>query len=142
MPGVYFVSVTDRCMYSHTFQFGNGEPFTTGCTAVVEAKLFGPTLGPGEILIDICLAQRLLREVMAMYDHKNLDTLEEFQNPKCNTTVEVMAHTFYQRLFAALSQQRSAGEQLGHITKMEITVRESDVAHAGYFDENSGGLFP
>lgn len=74
----YSVSVKNRMMYAHTFTFEDGMPFTTGCTAVVTATLEGDRLGPYDILIDITVAQRLLAEVCALYDHKNLDTLDEF----------------------------------------------------------------
>jgi hypothetical protein len=33
------VAVKDRMMYAHTFVFGDGVPFTTGCTAVVTASI-------------------------------------------------------------------------------------------------------
>jgi hypothetical protein len=40
------VSVKDRMMYSHTFVFGDGVPFTTGCTAVVTASI--------EVRVSVC----------------------------------------------------------------------------------------
>ena len=40
----YSVCVKDRFMYSHTFTFDDGVPFTTGCTSVVSAVLEGNTL--------------------------------------------------------------------------------------------------
>ena len=46
-------------MYSHTFTFDDGKPFTTGCTAVVTATLEGKELGPYDILIDIIVAQNI-----------------------------------------------------------------------------------
>ena len=51
---------------------------------MVSATFEGLALGPYDILIDILVAQRLLREVMELYDHKNLDTLPEFakQHPQ------------------------------------------------------------
>jgi 6-pyruvoyl-tetrahydropterin synthase len=86
----YSVSVKDRMMYSHTFTFDDGKPFTTGCTSVVTATLEGDALGPFDILIDIMVAQQLLREVMETFDHKNLDEMEMFRGR--NTTVEVIMH--------------------------------------------------
>ena len=75
----YAVSVKDRMMYSHTFVFEDNQPFTTGCTSVATVTIEGNTLGPFDILIDICVAQQLLREAVAAYDHKNLDTLAGLQ---------------------------------------------------------------
>lgn len=59
----FSVSVRDRMMYSHTFVFDDGVPFTTGCTSVVDVTFEGATLGDYDVLIDICLAQQLLRKV-------------------------------------------------------------------------------
>ena len=104
----FSVCVKDRMMYSHTFTFDDGVPFTTGCTAVVSATFEGLALGPYDILIDILVAQRLLREVMELYDHKNLDALPEFvraDGARMNTTVEVMARAVYKQLHARLLAQ-------------------------------------
>uniref|UniRef100_A0A6U5FYV4 6-pyruvoyltetrahydropterin synthase n=1 Tax=Calcidiscus leptoporus TaxID=127549 RepID=A0A6U5FYV4_9EUKA len=145
----YSISVKDRMMYSHTFTFGDGVPFTTGCTSVVTATLEGEALGPHEILIDILVAQQLLRECCALYDHKNLDTLAEFRRADSslmNTTVEVMAKAIYQQLLLRLrshhAEHSSAdGKGLGAITGLRITLEESDVASASYWEANAKGLF-
>ena len=79
---------------------GGSEPFTTGCTAVVQVKVFGRhcaqlslccaralqscgrSLGEGDVLMDISVGQQLLREIMMRYDHKNLDMLDTLRvNP-------------------------------------------------------------
>ena len=52
----YAVSVRDRCMYSHSLKFGDAPPFRTGCTAVVDAKLQGPSLTSDGVLCDILAA--------------------------------------------------------------------------------------
>ena len=145
----FSVCVKDRMMYSHTFTFDDGVPFTTGCTAVVSATFEGLALGPYDILIDILVAQRLLREVMELYDHKNLDTLPEFARPdgsRCNTTVEVMARAVYQRLHERLQAHHQSvvatdGKGLGAVTAMHIKLEESDVASASYWETDAQGLF-
>ncbi|CAK0796648.1 unnamed protein product [Prorocentrum cordatum] len=133
-------------MYSHTFRFGGKEPFTTGCTAVVQVRVHGRELGVDSVLLDISEAQRLLRGAMAAYDHKNLDELEEFQSPRRNTTVEVVAHAVFKRMYEGLKEHHDDlmsfdGVGLSAVTKMEVSVQESDVAFAGYFEENPQGLF-
>jgi 6-pyruvoyl-tetrahydropterin synthase len=149
----YAVSVKDRMMYSHTFTFDDGKPFTTGCTAVVTATLEGSKLGPYDILIDILEAQRLLREVMSLYDHHNLDNMPEFATgggsnglQKRNTTVEVMAKAVYDQLHARLAAHHTEvsvtdGKGLGAVTGLHIKLEETDVASASYFDSNPAGLF-
>ncbi|CAE7221522.1 unnamed protein product [Symbiodinium necroappetens] len=151
--GTFFIGVQDRCMYSHTFHFSGSEPFTTGCTAVVQVKVFGRSLGEGDVLMDISVGQQLLREIMVRYDHKNLDELdvlvpggplavaeEEFQTPsRRNTTVEVMAEAVHKRFVSGLKQhlaeELARGKTLGSISKVEVVVKESDVAFAGFGEE-------
>mmetsp|Transcript_10027 Transcript_10027/g.29958 ORF Transcript_10027/g.29958 Transcript_10027/m.29958 type:complete len:187 (-) Transcript_10027:41-601(-) len=142
--GGFSVQVTDRCMYSHTLQFGNSEPFRTGCTAVVRAGLHGPDLGPDGVLVDIDVVRQLLREILAGYDHRDLGLLPEFAG--LNTTVEVVARAVHGSLLAGLREHRkqtaAAGEpeSMGRITRLEVLVRESDIASAGYFEEDPEGL--
>ena len=142
--GGWSVSVKDRMMYSHTFTFDDGKPFTTGCTAVVTATLEGKELGPYAILIDIIVAQNILREVMELYDHKNLDTLAAFKGR--NTTVEVMAKAVCDELYSRLAAHHcrhsmSDGKGLGAVTGIHIDLEESDVAKASYFRSDPSGLF-
>lgn len=144
----FAVCVKDRMMYSHTFTFDDGVPFTTGCTSVVSATFEGNVLGPYDILIDILVAQKLLRECCELYDHKNLDTLPEFRRADdslMNTTVEIMARSVFQQLRARLQAHHKEhkptdGKGLGALTGLRITLEESDVASASYWEENAAGL--
>ena len=38
------------------------------------------SLGEGDVLMDISVGQRLLRDIMMRYDHKNLDMLDACLN--------------------------------------------------------------
>ena len=140
-------------MYAHTFLFDDGVPFTTGCTSVVTATVEGKELGPYDILIDIIVAQKLLREVMMLYDHKNLDTLAEFQTGggvdgscKRNTTVEVMSKAVFDKLMDALRKHHEEhaatdGKGLGAITGLHVKLQETDVASASYGESHPTGIF-
>ncbi|KAJ8612551.1 hypothetical protein CTAYLR_003728 [Chrysophaeum taylorii] len=122
------VGVRERCMYSHSLRFGSDPPFRTGCTAVVDALFEGESLTDDGVLIDIILAQHVstkLRQVLDTYDHKDLDELEEFKDK--NTTVEVVARAIFDKYRV--------------VTRLEITVRESDVARASYYQQVKTGLF-
>ncbi len=93
------------------------------------------------------MAQRLLRDVVALYDHKNLDALPEFvraDGTRINTTVEVMARAVFKALFERLADHhRSATDDkgLGTVTGLRVKLEESDVASASYWESNPGGLF-
>jgi len=91
---------------------------------------------------------------MAIFDHKDLDGVTGvFQHD--NTTVEVVAQGIFgcyaSRLlskgFAGPYSHRELGltRVAGLVTRLEITVSESDVAKASCFEERSadrGGIFP
>lgn len=117
-------------MYSHTLKFGDALPFRTGCTVVVDAKFEGSLLKEDGVLIDILVAQTKLRMVMEEFDHKDLDTLFDANT---NTTVEVIASEMFRRYRAHL------GDSIGsEVDRLEIVVRESDVAYASYYEKLNG----
>ena len=66
----YTVTVRDRCMYSHTLKFGDGDGFRTGCTAVVDAVFTGGALTDDGVLIDITVAQCVPRAAPRARDLK------------------------------------------------------------------------
>ena len=49
---MYSITVRDRCAYALSLKLGNAPLFRTGVTALVDAKLSGPELGPDGLLID------------------------------------------------------------------------------------------
>jgi len=77
---------------------------------------------------------------MAIFDHKDLDGVTGvFQHD--NTTVEVVA----QGIFGCYASRLLSKGFAGLVTRLEITVSESDVAKASCFEERSadrGGIFP
>lgn len=149
----YTVTVRDRCMYSHTLKFGDGDGFRTGCTAVVDAVFTGGALTDDGVLIDITVAQcvpraaprardlalrrrRALKDVLEAYDHRDLDAVDDFRGK--NTTVEVVARGIFDRYVAAIKAMGSGA--CAPVSRLEITVKESDVASASYFEEDPAGL--
>jgi 6-pyruvoyl-tetrahydropterin synthase len=128
----YTVRVRDRCMYSHSLKFGDDAPFRTGCTAVVDATFTGPTLTADGVLVDITVAQAVLREVLAKYDHADLDNEPDFAGK--NTTVEVVAAVVHAHFVASIKHRGWTGAP---VTRFEIEVKESDVAAASYFTEGT-----
>ena len=129
----YAVSVRDRCMYSHSLKFGDAPPFRTGCTAVVDAKLQGPSLTSDGVLCDILAAQKALKNVLEVLDHADLDTLPGLEGT--NTTVEVVAKFIFDAFVGELK-----GSGAAKVTRVEIRVAESDVATASYYEEDASGV--
>ena len=129
----YAVSVRDRCMYSHSLKFGDAPAFRTGCTAVVDAKLQGPSLTGDGVLCDILAAQKALKNVLDVLDHADLDTLPGLEG--ANTTVEVVAKFIFDAFVGEMN-----GSGAAKITRVEIRVAESDVATASYYEESADGV--
>ena len=76
--------------------------------------------------------RRALRDVLSTYDHKDLDALDDFAG--LNTTVEVVARAIFRRYVAAIKAMGTGA--CAPIKRLEITVKESDVAAASYFEED------
>ena len=98
----------------------------------------GDSLTRDGVLVDITVAQSVLREVLAKLDHADLDRLDAFAGR--NSTVEVVA----QAVFADYVETfRARGASGAPVSRLEVSVRESDVAAASYYEEDAGeGLLP
>jgi 6-pyruvoyl-tetrahydropterin synthase len=122
---VFTVTVRDHMMIAHSF---SGEVFGPaqrlhGATYVVDAAFSGPELGPDGILLDIGAAGSALREVLGGLTYRNLDDEPDFAGT--NTSTEVLARTVADRLAARAAE-------LGPVTRLVVTLRESHVAWASY----------
>ena len=71
---MYSITVKDRCAYALSLKLGNAPLFRTGVTALVDAKLSGPELGPDGLLIDFVAVQLALLEVIRLSPSPRLTT--------------------------------------------------------------------
>ena len=115
-------------MYAHSFKgelFGPAQNLH-GMTLVVDAIFRGPKLeADAGYLLDICLAEEILGDVLGKYHQQNLDDLPEFQG--VNTTCETMAEAIWRGIAEALPPtQRNA------VAVLTIRTRESDLAYVEY----------
>ena len=80
-PGMFAVSVRDRAMCAHSFTgelFGPAQNLH-GITFIIDAVFYGSGLVPeATYLIDICLAEELLKQVVSKYHNQNLDDVSDF----------------------------------------------------------------
>mgnify|MGYP002844042250 FL=1 len=153
---MYSITVRDRCAYALSLKLGNAPLFRTGVTALVDAKLSGPELGPDGLLIDFVAVQLALGATLAPLQNADLDRLRPFAGstnrvsfregapPPCinragrNATAEIVAQFICDGLLAKIREL--PGLPPVHVTKVEITVRTSDVVAASYVRENGMGL--
>lgn len=125
---MYSLTVRDRIMVAHSLRgefFGPAQR-VHGATYVVEATVRADALDSHDVVVDIGALSRELRAVLAELDHRFLDEEEEFAG--VNTTTEVLARTVADRL---VDRAAALGET-AHLSELEITLRESDIAWASY----------
>ena len=131
---MFSLTVRDHMMISHSFKgdiFGPAQGLH-GATYVVDVSFEREALDNDDLIVDIGLASEVLSSVIAEFNMKNLDDIEEFANR--NTTTEFMAMTVFDRLAAAIRQGR-LGETGKGLCSMKVTLGESHIAWASYHGE-------
>lgn len=131
---MYSVTVRDHIMIAHSFQgevFGPAQRLH-GATYVVEATFRRRELDENGLVVDIGRAGEVLREILQELDYQNLDEVPEFEGQ--NTTTEFLARIIFDRLAEGVRSGR-LGEEAGEIATLEVILRESHVAWAGYEGE-------
>ena len=131
---MFSLTVRDHMMIAHSFKgdiFGPAQGLH-GATYVVDVSFEREALDNDDLIVDIWLASEVLSSVIAEFNMKNLDDIEEFANR--NTTTEFMAMTVFDRLAAAIRQGR-LGETGKGLCSMKVTLGESHIAWASYHGE-------
>lgn len=128
---MYTLTVRDHFMIAHSF---DGEAFGPaqrlhGATWVVEASFMRPELDENDLVVDIGLAGEVLGEILAEFNYRNLDEIEEFAGR--NTTTEFMARVIFQRLADAIKAGRLGPAAIG-LTRLKVELSESHLARAAW----------
>ncbi|KPQ01319.1 6-carboxytetrahydropterin synthase [Marinobacter sp. HL-58] len=128
---MFSLTVRDHMMIAHSF---NGEIFGPaqglhGATYVVDVTFEREALDEDDLIVDIGLASKVLSEVIAEFNMKNLDDIPEFAGR--NTTTEFMAATVFDRMAGAIQEGR-LGETGRGLCGMKVTLGESHIAWASY----------
>jgi len=128
---MFSLTVRDHMMIAHSFKgdiFGPAQGLH-GATYVVDVSFEREALDRDDLIVDIGLASEVLSSVIAEFNMKNLDDIEEFAGR--NTTTEFMAMTVFNRLAAAIRQGR-LGETGKGLCSIKVTLGESHIAWASY----------
>lgn len=128
---MYSLTVRDHIMIAHSFTgeiFGPAQQLH-GATYLVDASFRRSELDPDGLVIDIGKAGEVLAAILAEFNFKNLDELEEFRGH--NTTTEFMARVIADRLVRAIAEGR-LGEHAGGLESVCVELHESDRARASY----------
>jgi 6-pyruvoyl-tetrahydropterin synthase len=128
---VFSLTVRDHVMVAHSF---HGEVFGPaqrlhGATFVVDATFHRADLDADNIVVDIGLATQELRALLDAVNYRNLDEVPEFKG--VNTSTEFLAKYVADQL-ADRIQGGKLGEGAKGSAEIEVTLRESHVAWAGY----------
>jgi 6-pyruvoyl-tetrahydropterin synthase len=128
---VFSLTVRDHMMVAHSF---HGEVFGPaqrlhGATFVVDATFFRAELDADNLIVDIGLAGTALKTVLGDLNYRNLDDEPDFAG--VNTSTEFLAKVIADRL-ATRIEAGELGEGARGLSELEITLRESHVAWAGY----------
>ncbi|GAB3896138.1 6-carboxytetrahydropterin synthase [Kibdelosporangium lantanae] len=128
---MFSLTVRDHVMVAHSF---HGEVFGPaqrlhGATFVVDATFHRAELDADNIVVDIGLATQELHGLLDAVNYRNLDDIPEFKG--VNTSTEFLAKYVADQL-ASRIHAGSLGEGARGIAEIEVTLRESHVAWAGY----------
>jgi len=126
---MYSITVSHHFMIAHSLAgpvFGPAQRLH-GATYVVEAELRRATLDADGIVCDIGQALDLLKTVLAEFEYRNLDELDEFRG--LNTTTEFLAGEVHRRLTRRI-QEGALGSR--PIASLKVVLRENPVAWAAY----------
>lgn len=128
---MYELTVRDHFMIAHSFRgeiFGPAQKMH-GATYVVDASFRRSELDDDDLIVDIGLAGKVLGEILADYNYRNLDEIEAFRGR--NTTTEFMARVVFDRLAEAVRAGR-LGPAADGLSGLKVSLKESHLAWASY----------
>jgi len=120
---MYHVTIRDHMMIAHSFAspaFGPAQRLH-GATYVVDVTFRRETLDSNNIVIDIDIAHRVVKQVLEPLKYQNLDELDQFAGRL--TTTEFLARYVFDEVAAAMPDFHG---------RIAVTLGESHVAWAGY----------
>jgi 6-pyruvoyl-tetrahydropterin synthase len=128
---LFSITVRDHMMIAHSFRgevFGPAQRLH-GATYVVDARFTRSELDADNIVVDIGLATTELGQVLSELNYRNLDDMPIFAG--INTSTEFLAKHVADRLADSV-HNGSLGEGAKGLAGIEVTLKESHVASAGY----------
>ena len=132
-PGasLYAVEVRDRIMIAHSLPdpfFGPAQNLH-GASLVVDVAFFCEELSARNVVVDIGAAGDVLKATLQPLAYQNLDALEQFKGKL--TTTEYLCRYIFDAIARAASAG-ALGEEGRRLTKIRITLQETDVARAAF----------
>jgi len=102
-----------------------------GATYLVDAEFFTDKLNKYNIIMDLGIVSTTLKDILKIYNYKNLDEIDEFKGKI--TSTEFLAEDICIKILNRLQNEFS--EDYKSLKKIKITLQESNVAWASYEKE-------
>jgi 6-pyruvoyl-tetrahydropterin synthase len=128
---MFSVEVRDRIMIAHSLPdpfFGPAQKMH-GATFVVDVAFFRETMTKQNVVVDIGAALDVLGKTLKPLAYQNLDALPQFKG--ILTTTEFLAKYVFDAIVAA-AKSGALGEDGKGLSKIRVTLHETDLARAGY----------
>ncbi|MGL4976279.1 MAG: 6-pyruvoyl trahydropterin synthase family protein [Bosea sp. (in: a-proteobacteria)] len=128
---MFSVEVRDRIMIGHSLPdpfFGPAQNMH-GATFVVDVAFFREKMTKQNVVVDIGAALDVLAAVLKPLKYQNLDELPQFKG--ILTTTEFLAKHIFDEM-AKAARAGALGEDGKGLSKLRVTLHETDLARAGY----------
>lgn len=126
---MYELKIKDYCFIAHSLKdefFGPAKNLH-GVTYIIELTISSLSLIEKNVIIDIGLITKILKQVIEQYNYKNLDDIDKFDGQI--TTTEFMAKQFADDIYYELD---NIDYPLNKIHSIKINLKENHVASASY----------
>ena len=126
---MYEVKIRDYCFVAHSLKdeyFGPAKNLH-GVTYVVDLIISSKKLIEKNVIIDIGIANEVLKNVIAQYNYKNLDDIDKFNNHI--TTTEYMAKQFVDDICIEL---QNINYPINKLYSIKIELKENHIASASF----------
>ena len=127
---MYSIKVRENILIAHSLPgdvFGPAQNMH-GATYLVDAEFFTDKLNEYNIIMDLGVVTTILKDTLKIYNYKNLDEIDEFQN--IITSTEFLAKNIYDKIVNKLKSDYPNDYNI--LKKIKISLQESNVAWATY----------
>ena len=127
---MYSIKVRENILIAHSLPgevFGPAQNMH-GATYLLDAEFFTDKLNEYNIIMDLGVVMKILKETLKVYNYKNLDEVEEFKN--IITSTEFLAKNIFDKILNKLKSDYPNDYKI--LKKIKISLQESNVAWATY----------
>ena len=127
---MYSIKVRENILIAHSLPgevFGPAQNMH-GATYLVDAEFFTDQLNEYNIIMDLGVVTTILKDTLKVYNYKNLDEVDEFQD--IITSTEFLAKNICDKIVNKLKSDYPNDYRI--LKKIKISLQESNVAWATY----------